>query len=180
MDHQYIMKLLPSFLFPRGERVVEEFMSTGFSMGGKAPPAYLQRFLTLGHVCWRLLREDARIRIAVPICSMPSEALGWHFVRRVEEEAETETYLPPDIREWLSAPSARGTYRGKKILSLHGGLDALNPPNSGKFKLDQIMAEAENAEDVEMWVHEDRGHVVSPEMVRRAGEWFWRWGFSEA
>jgi uncharacterized protein (DUF169 family) len=35
MDHQYIMKLLPAFLYPRGERVVAEFMSTGFSMGGE-------------------------------------------------------------------------------------------------------------------------------------------------
>lgn len=38
MDHQYLMKLLPSFLFPLGDRDVVEFMSTGFSMGGEFTP----------------------------------------------------------------------------------------------------------------------------------------------
>jgi hypothetical protein len=34
-DHQLIMDWLPSRLFPKDEREVVEFMSTGFSMGGK-------------------------------------------------------------------------------------------------------------------------------------------------
>lgn len=35
MDVQYVMNLLPANLFPRNERVVEEFMCAGFSMGGE-------------------------------------------------------------------------------------------------------------------------------------------------
>lgn len=41
MDHQYVMNLLPAYLFPRNERVVEEFMCAGFSMGGECPLHYL-------------------------------------------------------------------------------------------------------------------------------------------
>lgn len=36
MDVQYVMNLLPAYLFPRNERIVEEFMCVGFSMGGES------------------------------------------------------------------------------------------------------------------------------------------------
>lgn len=34
-DHQYVMDLLPSALFPQDDRKVVEFMSAGVSMGGE-------------------------------------------------------------------------------------------------------------------------------------------------
>jgi len=39
-DHQLIMDFLQSQLFPNDEREIVEYMTTGFSMGGKQEHAY--------------------------------------------------------------------------------------------------------------------------------------------
>ncbi|BEI79790.1 hypothetical protein CcaverHIS002_0103190 [Cutaneotrichosporon cavernicola] len=164
MDHEYIMNLLPAYLFPRGERVVEEYMCAGFSMGG--------------HVTWRMVREDPRVKIAVPICSYPGEALGPLLIKRAEVLPD-KTYLPPSVEKFFLERSAPGTYAGKKILALHGDLDALMPWHKAEDEWQRVAGECAPGES-ERWVDYDHGHVVSQDMVRRAAEWFWRWGLSAA
>jgi dienelactone hydrolase len=164
MDHEYIMNLLPAYLFPRHERVVEEYMCAGFSMGG--------------HVTWRMVREDPRVKIAVPICSLPGEALGPLLLKRAEMLPD-KTHLPPAVEKFFLERSAPGTYAGKKILALHGDLDALMPWQSADDEWKRVASECSPGES-ERWIDNDYGHVVSQEMVRRTAAWFWRWGLSSA
>lgn len=79
----------------------------------------------------------------------------------------------------VTAPAPEPGYADKKILSIHGALDELVPYRLGKDKIAKIQAGARPG-DVEVYVQEGRGHVCTPEMLRRASEWFWRWGLSEA
>lgn len=155
-----IMEYLPAYLFPHAEREVVEFMTCGVSMGG--------------HVTWRLLREDPRIRIGVPIISIPSEAQGEMLIKRV---GKVETYFPPAVKKYFFEKSG-DVYRGKKILSIHGELDMLIEPKACLDAWDMIRAQGGEGE-MERFVQEERGHVVTPEMVAKAAEWFWRWGLTE-
>lgn len=41
MDNKYVANLLPAYLWPESERVVEEIMVSGFSMGGTSLSAML-------------------------------------------------------------------------------------------------------------------------------------------
>lgn len=126
-----------------------------------------------------MIREDPRVNIAVPICSLPSESLGRHLLWRVDSLTDKSTYVPTAVRDFFRTNPPKGTYAGKKILSLHGGLDAMVPWQNGAKDWDAITAEM-GAGEADRWVDEAYGHVVSQEMVRRAAEWFWRWGLSSA
>jgi predicted esterase len=81
---------------------------------------------------------------------------------------------PPSIRPLLEAPARKGAYKGKKILSIHGEVDTLVPLKEGRRDIDEIVREAEEG-DVEVWVVQGKGHVVTKEMVERTAEWVWRW-----
>lgn len=137
-------------------------MSTGISLGG--------------HVTWRLLREDPRVKIGVPIITVPSEAQGEHLLQRAVHMPVPTTYRPPAVDRYYFGNSGTG-YAGKKILSIHGGLDALIPPSGAVDAFEAIKKEG-NEGEMEMWVQEERGHVVTPEMTARVAEWIWRWGLT--
>lgn len=161
------MNFLAAYLFPKGERTIAEWMSTGISLGG--------------NTTWRQLRADPRIRIAVPIIGLPFEAFGPYLGARAEAaglQFKPPTF-PDSIKAYIESPTPKGAYEGKKILSIHGALDELVPYRFGKDIIAKIQAEAPKGE-VEVFVQEGRGHVCTPEMLTRASEWFWRWGLSEA
>lgn len=126
-----------------------------------------------------MIREDPRVKIAVPICSLPSDALGKHLLWRADKLPDNTTHLPTAVREYFGSRAAPGTYRGKKILALHGGLDAMLPWKNGAEEWEKVVSEAGPGE-AERWIDEGYGHVVSQEMVRRTAEWLWRWGLSAA
>jgi hypothetical protein len=177
-DHQLVMDFLPAALFPKEERKVVEWLSAGVSMGG--------------HVTWRLLREgkylcvrlfltpDPRITIGVPIISIPSEALGGLLTARVKKLAAQglDTYYPPAVRDYYESRPAASAYAGKKILAIYGKEDRMLPPRFGQAALDTIAARAVDPLDVSQFVQDNKGHVVSREMVGHAAEWFWRWSLS--
>lgn len=156
------MEFLEGHLFPSGDRQVVEYMVAGFSMGG--------------HVAWRLLREDDRIRIGVPICSLPSETLGRKLLNRELPPNSPPSHVPPVVERFFNTPSPPGTYAGKCILAIHGGLDAVLPWTLGDDRWLEIAQEAKAAE---RYVQPDAGHIVSQEMVRRTAEWLWRYGLTE-
>lgn len=141
----------------------------------------LARRLTTGHVVWRLLREDPRVRIGVPIITVPGEALGNLLTTRSrrndtlgKSSGKAAAHYPTATREYYEAAPRPDVYDGKKILALCGQLDRMLPPKFGDAAFKDIQARV--GSDCQMWVQEDRGHVVSPEMVQRAAEWFYRWG----
>lgn len=139
------------------------------------PPAL--PLLTVGHITWRLLREDPRIKVGVALISVPSEALGDFLNRTGNYNAAALT--PPAIKEYFWTPSAPGTYADSKILALHGKLDRVLPVTMGASWFPRIQAQAPPGNIMQV-VQEGYGHVVTPEMVRMASEWVWRWGLSEA
>jgi predicted esterase len=77
----------------------------------------------------------------------------------------------------VAAPAPPNAYAGKKILSIHGAEDELVPYRHGRAKIAEVQAAAP-AGEVDVYVQDGRGHVCTPEMLRRASEWFWRWGLS--
>lgn len=132
--------------------------------------------LTSGHITWRLLREDPRITIGVPIISIPSECLGGYISRPNYNAA---ALAPPAIAEYFFSESAPGVYAGKKILALHGGADRIMPAPMGAAWFPRIQAQGAEGEIVQV-IQDGWGHIVTPEMVAHASEWVWRWGLSEA
>lgn len=121
------------------------------------------------------LTPDPRIRIAVPLITVPFEALIDVF--NAWATGGPPRLLPPHTKSYLTDPPPPGAYNGKRVLSLHGELDQMIPPEFGYAAWKGIAPQLEVAE---MWVQERRGHVVSEEMVRRTAEWFWVHGLAEA
>ncbi|KAL1409370.1 hypothetical protein Q8F55_003352 [Vanrija albida] len=163
-DHRLLLDFLPAYLFPRDERVVDEFMAVGVSMGG--------------HTVWRLLREEPRVRIAVPIISMSPEALGPNLVFRASQYGLDDPVYTAQVRRYLETPSVPGVYKGKKILSIHGGKDDLLPLDKSQPYLDVVIRENQ-ANEVMIWVDPEAGHKISPAMVTKSAWWLWKWGFSK-
>jgi hypothetical protein len=108
---------------------------------------------------------------------MPSESLGPLFMARKLPPGSPDTLLPPSTKEFFLASSVEGTYKDKKILSLHGALDMIMPHAWGQADWDRIAAECPAAA---MHVQPDAGHIVSTEMVRMTAEWLWYYGLTEA
>lgn len=117
--------------------------------------------------------------MAIPIIGLPATALHKYLRARAESyglEWGPPTY-PPALRAVLETnlPPAPSTYKGKKILSLHGGADTLVPYAQGKEDIDSAVASAEIPGDVEVFVEDGFGHAVTETMVRKTAEWIWRW-----
>lgn len=57
-DFQQIIDFLAAYLFPHGDRVIEEYIPTGVSLGGESGPSPHQclELTRAGHITWRLLR----------------------------------------------------------------------------------------------------------------------------
>lgn len=122
------------------------------------------------------MRNDDRINIFVPICSIPSEVLRLRLLTSPLPPGTSETYVPESVKAFFNAPCPTSVYRGKKILAIHGGLDFIMPWHLGAQRWEEIRTEAGAAE---RWIDEGFGHVVTPGMVEHAAEWFWRWGLTE-
>lgn len=196
-DHDFIIRFLEPYLFPNGERKITEWMVTGISLGGNAA----WRMMREGECCAPMsacrscnarqdihfvtsssrLTPDPRIRIGAPIIGLPFEAFGAYLGARAVSQGlkwGPPTY-PTSLVPLIQAPPLGEGYVGKKICSIHGGLDELVPYRFGKEKIAAVQAAAPRG-DVDVFVQEGRGHVCTPEMLCRASEWFWRWGLSEA
>ncbi|KAL1407506.1 hypothetical protein Q8F55_006939 [Vanrija albida] len=167
-DHQLVIEFLPVYLFPNDERVVDRWMATGISLGG--------------NTVWRLLAEEPRISVGVPIIGLPPDS----FVKYLSARAVSAGLqlapptFPASLRPWMERRATPGAYAGKKILTLHGAGDELVPYRHGQDDIRAVLAAAEAEGDVEIWVQDGVGHICSPEMLGRAAQWFWRWGLSEA
>ncbi|KAL7421065.1 hypothetical protein Q5752_003949 [Cryptotrichosporon argae] len=159
-DVSLVVDFLPAYLFPNAERAVEEWIVTGISLGGNA--------------AWKILRDDPHINIGIPIIGLPFTS----FTKYLSARATSMGFgggpplFPAALRDQVDAPSPAAAYRGKKILSLHGGADTLVPYAKGKDDLDAIVAANEN---VDVWVQDGIGHACTTDMVRRAAEWVWTW-----
>lgn len=81
--------------------------------------------------------------------------------------------VPPSITKFTEVAVEAERYAGKKILSIHGAADQLVPIAQGKEDLDAIQAVV--GDGMEVWVVDGVGRAVTEDMVKRTGEWVWRW-----
>jgi hypothetical protein len=184
-DNQLVIQFLEDYIFPLGKRRIDEFMISGVSLGGEQPllTGENECFTNpLGHVNWRLLKNDKRVRVAVPIIAVPADSLGNVHTARFAADKTLGTdnmYYPRATREFYEGKSAPGTYRGKKILALHGGIDSVVPPAFGQKDWDTVIVPECGPGNAVQWIQPGRGHICTPEMVEKAAEWFYRWGVAD-
>ncbi|WVQ93019.1 hypothetical protein IAU59_000082 [Kwoniella sp. CBS 9459] len=167
-DVQLIMDFLAAYIFPMGEKKIEEFIMTGISLGG--------------HVTWRLLRGEPRIKIGIPIIGLPFESFPKYMGPRAESLSipfKAPTY-PPSLRPLLEGEVDHSSYRGKKILTLHGARDKLVPLDKGLVDIEEVLRVVNGSEGgkAELWSQDNAGHVCSDEMLRRTADWIWTYGLS--
>lgn len=86
---------------------------------------------------------------------------------------------PPSLKPILEIPRRPGCHGGKKVLSIHGSIDTLVPFDQGRLQIEAAQREIEEqGGEMEVWVKENAGHVVTSDMVRRVGDWVWRFALS--
>ena len=184
-DVSLIIDFLASYLFPSGERVVEEWITTGISLGGNLTWRLLQSGMSFHYPSytgwWPLTAAEPRIKIAIPIIGLPWDAFHLYLGARARDmglEFAPPLY-PPSLKSILETPRRAGCYAGKKILSIHGSIDTLVPFDQGKLQIEAAQREIEEqGGKMEIWVKEAAGHVVTTDMVRRVGDWVWRFALS--
>lgn len=182
-DFQLIMDMLEDYVFPLGGRKIVEFMCTGVSLGGHL----VWRLMKIGEWSHRplqmarfVLTLDSRVRVAVPIVSVPPDALTKVHTTRFRADGTLGTdkmYFPKATREFYEGKTAPGTFKDKRILALCGGIDEVVPPAFGQEEWEKVRAEARATDQ---WIQPGIGHICTPEMVARAAEWFARWGLGGA
>lgn len=125
LDVSFLIDFLPAYLFPNGERTIEEWGVAGVSLGG--------------HSTWISLARGPRVSFGVPIIGCPD------FMKlmtgRAEEWGKTpfagSKYLPKSIVKFIeefdpakrpfTAKDSSNPFIGKKILVLSGAADELVP-----------------------------------------------------
>ncbi|ODO05360.1 hypothetical protein L198_02053 [Cryptococcus wingfieldii CBS 7118] len=170
-DIQLLMDFLPAYLFPHGELTVEEWVITGISLGG--------------HVTWKLLHDDPRVQIGIPIIGLPFESLPKYLGARALNNGLTwgpPTY-PPSLQRMIEPfrdlTFEQKAYSGKKILTMHGKEDKLVPFGQGEGDIKQIEDWAEHGTEkggiCAIDVQDNVGHVCTVQMLKKAAEWTWRY-----
>ncbi|KAK1922696.1 Alpha/Beta hydrolase protein [Papiliotrema laurentii] len=163
-DVSFIIDFLGSYLFPEGNKRIDEWIATGISLGG--------------NLTYRLLQIEPRINIAIPIIGLPWDVFRIYLQARAESMglAFSPPLYPPALRPILESTRPDGCYKRKKILSIHGSIDNLVPYDKGERQIKQAQREAkESGGEMEIYVQEGAGHVVTPEMIEKTAEWVWRW-----
>lgn len=127
---------------------------------------------------WRADTAEPRIRTAVPIIGLPFPSLEPCLRARAEGLGLTwgPPLFPPSLASLLTSPRPEGVFRGKRILTIHGGSDKLVPYAVGAEEIESIKREVEVGGEggkVSVQVMEGLGHVVTPDMVKMAAEWIW-------
>lgn len=179
-DISYLMDFLPAFLFPRGEKTIDEFFVTGVSLGG--------------HATWATLRHDPRVKIGVPIIGCPDyKALLAPRIRKRPPPGGPNELVPPvwpDTFDRLLAQQGvvecdyrsndptSNPYYGKRILVLGGADDRLVPPHIGDTFFNGLNVGPQGAK--RQIIEPGAGHECTPAMIRHLADWIWEHGLSES
>lgn len=161
-DVSLIIDFLAAYLFPHGERVIDEWVAAGFSLGA--------------NVTWRLLRFEPRIRIAMPVCGLPWECFARYVGARAEGRGLSfgPPVCPPSLRALFEAPVDPKAYEGKKILSWHGTEDKMVPFAQGARELEELQRRYGHDGSVVVYKQEGVAHAFSVEAMEKTTEWVWR------
>jgi hypothetical protein len=86
---------------------------------------------------------------------------------------------PNSLKSIIDPEVDLAVYRGKKILSLHGGDDKLVPYAQGEKRIKEIQAEVNSSGGaMEVTIEQGVGHAISVTMVKQLAEWVWRWALA--
>ncbi|WVQ70622.1 hypothetical protein IAR50_000142 [Cryptococcus sp. DSM 104548] len=163
-SHNDIKILIDSLPAALPGLTIDEWIATGISLGG--------------FVTWKLLHDDPRVRVGIPINGLPYEAIS----RRLCSDGSPP--LPSDLRKALEPfkdPTLGAqAYSGKKILTLHGKEDKIAPFSHGETNIKEIEQWAERDESkggvLGIDVQESVGHTCTMQMVKKTAIWVWRYG----
>ncbi|KAK8844090.1 hypothetical protein IAR55_006884 [Kwoniella newhampshirensis] len=161
-DVKLIIDFLAPYLFPSGEKVIEEFVAAGISLGG--------------YVTWLTLRDEPRVTTGINIVGLPFESLHRVLGPRAESfglQFQPPTY-PTTVKPILEPAVDLSSYKGKRILTMHGKDDPLVPFARGKEDIERIKqsVEGEGGDGkVEVWLQDDTGHTCTVEMVKKTADW---------
>ncbi|KAF4574275.1 hypothetical protein EYR36_005608 [Pleurotus pulmonarius] len=122
-DLSHLIDFLPSYLFPSGERIIEQWGVAGISLGG--------------HTAWLALAHEPRITFGVVILGC-ADYLALMSRPAAESEIElTSPTLPPSLVSLVrhtdpvympyTVDDSRNPFLGKKILVLRGATDRIVP-----------------------------------------------------
>lgn len=116
----------------------------------------------------------------MPIIGLPFEAFGPYLgARAVQGGLDfAPPIYPATLRPYIESREPESAYKDRKILSIHGEIDELVPYRFGKDKIAELKKNAPEGH-IEVFVQKGKGHVCTPDMLRRAAEWFYRWGCTE-
>ena len=178
-DVSFVMSMLASYLFPGGERTIDEHIIAGHSLGA--------------NVTWRILRDgerdsafktaknahdlaEPRINVAIPLQGLPLECHLPYLCARAEGMGLVcePPLCPPTLLPLLEAPVPESVYKGKRILSVHGGADEVVPFRFGEKTIGDIQKAAPEGE-VKVIVLDGVVHEVTQEMVHLTADWIWTW-----
>ncbi|KAF8575436.1 alpha/beta-hydrolase [Ramaria rubella] len=169
-DVAFLIDFLPPYLFPSGEREVQEWIMSGISLGG--------------HSTWIVLKDEPRVKIGIPIIGCPdylalmgprAQASGLsvappHFPASFLEYIKTQD---PSSTDPSSSDPRQNPFLNKHILVLSGAVDPVVPwIASEKF----VRALQVGNGTKKVIVEENAGHECTPYMVKELASFVWEHG----
>ncbi|KAI0646049.1 Alpha/Beta hydrolase protein [Trametes meyenii] len=167
-DVSYLIDFLPSYLFPNEERTISQFLCVGKSLGG--------------HATWIVLRNEPRIKIAVPIIACPDYLALMSRRAKNHKLPVGPPCFPKSLLDLIqradpsvapyTADDASNPFLGKKILVLSGQEDKKVPWTSAKEFVEGLNVGPGGVKEV--IVEPGVGHEFSPAMVKEAARFVWQ------
>ncbi|EWC47393.1 hypothetical protein DRE_00361 [Drechslerella stenobrocha 248] len=176
IDVSLLIDHIPSYVFPSGEKTLDEWLCAGVSLGG--------------HATWLTLVNEPRVKAGVVVIGCPDfESVMTHRAgkSKLKSSQEGKFIGSKDYPRALDATVRRTDpvgiivkgrtdeqrvkliqerLGGKKILVLSGGADKLVPYECSKPFLDMLGSEGPGIVDVKNIVYDGIGHECTETMVK--------------
>ncbi|KAF3920291.1 hypothetical protein AA313_de0209212 [Arthrobotrys entomopaga] len=176
LDASLLMDHIPSYVFPDGNKTVDEWMCAGVSLGG--------------HATWLSLVNEPRVTAGVIVIGCPDYQSvmthrawksklksyeGGGFLGSVDYPKTLDATVRKTDPAGIIMRNKDSTERvkliqerlgGKKLLALSGGADKLVPYDCSKPFLELLKTEGQGIVDVTDIVYEGVGHNCTEEMVK--------------
>lgn len=147
-DVSLTIDYLETFLYPKGDHTLTQFLCAGISLGG--------------HSTWLVLSHEPRVQAGCPIIGCPD------FLTLVTGRAEalggmTKEMMPDSLRATIKRLDPKtANMSGKRILILSGKKDKLVPFDKGAAFVEELKAVAGS---VQVEIYDGVGHRCTEAMI---------------